>query len=248
SAPQFLYHLSAPQAFDDFGLATRLSYFLWKSMPDTELFDAAREGRLSDPTVLAQQVDRMLGDPRSERFVRDFVGQAFRLYELRATTPDPGLYPEYDSRLGQAMARETELFLTELVNEDLGIGNLIDLARTNPQVRVILARIENKIAGFTVVVRHGPVAFYLHGGMRLEFKRYQPSALLLHEAIQWAQGLGCQSFNLMSSPAEQQSLIWYKEKWGAETREHRTYTLVLRPSYRLFRIAEYFYRRLRQAS
>jgi hypothetical protein len=126
SAPQFIYHLSAPQALDDFGLATRLSYFLWKSMPDAELSDAAREGRLSDPAVLTQQADRMLSDPRSERFVRDFAGQAFRLYELRATTPDPGLYPEYDSQLGQAMARETELFLAEILDKDLGIGNLID--------------------------------------------------------------------------------------------------------------------------
>ena len=126
SAPSFLYQSGAPGVLDDYRLATRLSYFLWRSMPDAELFEVAREGRLSDPKVLARQVDRMLDDARSERFVKDFTGQAFRLYELKATTPDPGLYPEYDDRLGQAMQRETELFLAELIAGDLGVGHLID--------------------------------------------------------------------------------------------------------------------------
>ena len=126
SAPSFLYHAGEPGALDDFGLATRLSYFLWRSMPDAELFNLARAGRLSDPGVLSRQVDRMLDDPRAERFVKDFAGQAFRLYELKATAPDPGLYPEFDDRLGRAMAEETELFLAELIAEDLGVGHLID--------------------------------------------------------------------------------------------------------------------------
>ena len=126
SAPPFLYQAGEPGALDDFGLATRLSYFLWRSLPDAELFAAAREGRLSDPTALARQVDRMLDDAKTERFVKDFAGQAFRLYELRATTPDPGLYPEFDDRLSQAMAAETELFLSELIASDLGAGSLID--------------------------------------------------------------------------------------------------------------------------
>jgi hypothetical protein len=129
SAPPFLYQADeagAAGALDDFGLATRLSYFLWRSQPDAELFDVARAGTLSDPTVLAQQVDRMLDDSKTQRFVRDFVGQAFRLYELKATSPDPALYPEFDDRLGQAMARETELFLAELIAKDLSAGSLID--------------------------------------------------------------------------------------------------------------------------
>jgi lipid II:glycine glycyltransferase (peptidoglycan interpeptide bridge formation enzyme) len=121
-------------------------------------------------------------------------------------------------------------------------SNLVVLAQSNPHVRVILARREKKIAGFTVVVRHDRMAFYLHGGIRLEYRRLQPSALLLHEAIQWAKQLGCQCFNLMSSPADQKSLIWYKEKWGAETSEHRTYTIPLRRSYRIFQIVERLYR------
>ena len=126
SAPPFLYHGGEPGRMDDFGLATRLSYFLWRSMPDAELFDAARAGRLSDPKVLARQVDRMLDDDRTGRFVQDFAGQAFRLYELQATAPDGGLYPEYDDRLGRAMARETELFLAELIAGNHGVGSLID--------------------------------------------------------------------------------------------------------------------------
>ena len=126
SATPFLFQAGAPGTLDDFALASRLSFFLWRSTPDAELFDIARDGRLSDPGVMAEQVDRMLDDAKAQRFVRDFVGQAFRLYELRATAPDRGLYPEYDDRLGQAMAGETELFLAELVAEDLGVGHLID--------------------------------------------------------------------------------------------------------------------------
>ena len=126
SAPAFLYQSGDPGALDDYALASRLSYFLWRSMPDDQLFALAGEGRLTDPTVLSTQVDRMLDDPKSQRFVTDFGGQAFRLYEIKATTPDAGLYPEYDDRLGQAMARETELFLTELIADDQGVGQLID--------------------------------------------------------------------------------------------------------------------------
>ena len=126
SATPFLFQAGAPGTLDDFALASRLSYFLWRSLPDAALFELARDHRLSDPTVLAAQVDRMLDDAKAQRFVTDFVGQAFRLYELRATAPDRGLYPEYDDQLGQAMARETEQFLAELIAEDLGVGHLID--------------------------------------------------------------------------------------------------------------------------
>ena len=129
SAPPFLFHGGAddaPAELDDFGLATRLSYFLWRSMPDEPLLALASDGRLSDHAVLSAQVDRMLDDPRTARFVEDFTGQAFRLYELKATTPDSGLYPEYEDRLGQAMAQETQLFFGELIAENLGAGSLID--------------------------------------------------------------------------------------------------------------------------
>lgn len=126
STPPFLFQAGDPGALDDFALAARLSYFLWRSMPDALLFDLAAAGRLSEPAVLAEQVERLLGDAKAERFVKDFAGQALRLYELKATNPDPRLYPEYDDRLGQAMAWETELFLTELIAENHGVGSLID--------------------------------------------------------------------------------------------------------------------------
>jgi hypothetical protein len=126
SAPAFIYHAGRSGTLDDFSLATRLSYFLWRSMPDAELFEVARAGQLSDPGMLTRQVDRMLDDPRVERFAKDFTGRAFRLYELGATSPDPGLYPEFDDRLARAMVRETELFLAELVDDNLGVGQLID--------------------------------------------------------------------------------------------------------------------------
>ncbi|MDE0692788.1 MAG: DUF1592 domain-containing protein [Gammaproteobacteria bacterium] len=125
SSPSFLFHAGSEETLDEYALATRLSYFLWRSMPDDELFALAAEGRLSDPAVMAEQVERMLADAKSERFVKDFAGQAFRLYEMNATTPDAGLYPEFDERLGQAMVAETELFLAQLIERNLGAANLV---------------------------------------------------------------------------------------------------------------------------
>ena len=126
SAPQFLYHDDQPGELDDFALATRLSYFLWKSLPDEELFATAREGRLSEPEVLARQVERMLDDDKAQRFIADFVGQWLRLYEIELTSPDERLYPEYDDLLHHALQEETRLFFAELVTSDLGVRNLID--------------------------------------------------------------------------------------------------------------------------
>lgn len=123
--------------------------------------------------------------------------------------------------------------------------NLVELAQSSPHVRVLLARMTDAIAGFVVVARHGPSGMYLHGGTHPAHRQYQPSALLLYEAIQWTRSLGCSCFNLMSSPAGQQSLVWYKEKWGGETREHRMYTLPVRSSYGFFRIVERIYRLVR---
>ena len=126
SAPQFLYHDDRPGELDDFALATRLSYFLWKSLPDEELFATARDGTLSEPAVLAGQVERMLDDDKAQRFVADFVGQWLRLYEIELTSPDERLYPEYDDLLHHALQEETRLFFAELVKSDLGVRNLID--------------------------------------------------------------------------------------------------------------------------
>ncbi|WP_197451289.1 DUF1592 domain-containing protein [Rosistilla oblonga] len=126
SSPQFLFFGGEPGKLDDFALANRLSYFLWKSMPDEELFQLAQDGQLSDQRVMGQQVERMLDDPQSTRFVRDFVGQWLRLYDINATTPDMKLYPEFDGLLSDSISKETELFFAELIQEDLSAANLID--------------------------------------------------------------------------------------------------------------------------
>ena len=126
TSPSFLFHTGSGDLLDDHGVASRLSYFLWRSMPDDELLEAAASDRLTEVAEIRRQIDRMLADPKAERFVADFTGQAFRLYEINTTTPDAGLYPEYDERLGQAMVAETQLFLAELIKDDLGVRNLID--------------------------------------------------------------------------------------------------------------------------
>ncbi len=123
---KFLYLPQAyePGQLDDYELATRLAYFLWRSVPDDELLTLAQQGALSAPVVVADQVDRLLDDPRSWRFVEDFAGQAWRLDEIRATTPSARFF--YNEQVGQAMEAETRLFLAELIREDLPISNLID--------------------------------------------------------------------------------------------------------------------------
>lgn len=126
TAPSFLFQDGPAGDLNDYQLASRLSYFLWRSLPDDVLLAAAESGRLSESAELAYQVERMLQDPKSRRFVNDFAGQAYRLYEMKATAPDSKLYPEYDDRLGQAAKLETELFLAELIQENLGIDNLVD--------------------------------------------------------------------------------------------------------------------------
>ncbi len=125
SAPQFIYQGGATD-LSDFEIASRLSYFLWRSTPDEELLHLAEAGKLTDDAVLESQVARLSGDPKHERFVKDFAGQALRLYEMKTTTPDPGLYPEYDDRLGLAMRRETELYLADLVANNSSIDAVID--------------------------------------------------------------------------------------------------------------------------
>ena len=110
---------------DDMALASRLSYFLWRSLPDDELNQLAVVGRLSDSDTLARQVDRMLDDPKSSRFINDFLDQWLELDHIDATTPDAYLYPEYDDVLRWAMLEETREFFSHLIDENLSIQNLI---------------------------------------------------------------------------------------------------------------------------
>ena len=101
----------------DLELASRLSFFLWSSIPDDELLDVAEEGRLTDPDVLGLQVRRMLQDPRSEALVTNFGGQWLYLRNLTGASPDPIQFPDFDENLRQAMQRETELFFDRVIRE-----------------------------------------------------------------------------------------------------------------------------------
>ena len=126
SAPQFMLFREDAGELDDFALANRLSYFLWKSLPDDELFALAAEAKLNDPQTLRGQVERMLKDARNERFIRDFLGQWLRLNKVNATSPDEGLYPEYDELLSDAIPKETHHFFAHMVDQNLALANLID--------------------------------------------------------------------------------------------------------------------------
>lgn len=107
-----------PYRVNDIDLASRLSFFLWSSIPDDELLDLAAHGRLSRPSVLAQQTRRMLADPRAESLVSNFAGQWLHLRNLESITPDGRLFPDFDDNLRQSMRRETELLFDEVVHED----------------------------------------------------------------------------------------------------------------------------------
>ena len=126
SSPEFLFMMPKPGKLDEYSLASRLSYFLWKSMPDNELLRLARDGKLSNSRTLRQQVERMLQDEKAKRFIKDFAGQWLQLYEIDATSPDRKLYPEFDDLLKHSMLTETESFLFGLVEEDLSTSNLVD--------------------------------------------------------------------------------------------------------------------------
>ena len=124
-SPHFLL-LNQQAEVDDFEIASRLSYFLWSSMPDDELLRLARLGKLRDKTVRYQQVERMIDDPKFMRFVDSFTGQWLDLRDLEFTTPDAKLYPEYSELLLRSMRQETRRFFHHLVQEDLSVTNFID--------------------------------------------------------------------------------------------------------------------------
>ena len=113
-----------------YALASRLSYFLWSSMPDEELFDLAAKGRLQDPNVLAAQAKRMLKDPRARALSDNFAGQWLQLRSLDSATPDPKRFTDFDDGLRQAMKTETELFFQNIVREDRSVLEFLDARYT----------------------------------------------------------------------------------------------------------------------
>ncbi|NDD40688.1 MAG: DUF1592 domain-containing protein, partial [Verrucomicrobia bacterium] len=132
TSPEFLFHPAdvtreaAPVANAKlFTLASRLSYWLWNGPPDDALLAAARDGSLQRPVVLHREVDRLLADARSERFIRDFADQWLDLRRVNETVPDPQLYPEYRFLLHEGMVAETRAFLRELIATDAPVTALV---------------------------------------------------------------------------------------------------------------------------
>ncbi len=111
---------------NDFELASRLSFFLWSSIPDDELLSLAEQGKLKDAAVVEQQIRRMLDDPRSQAFVSNFGGQWLHLRNLETTKPDPDVFPNFDESLRQAFRRETELFFESVLRENRSVFDLLD--------------------------------------------------------------------------------------------------------------------------
>jgi hypothetical protein len=134
ASPQFLVRaerepasVSSGKAYriTDLELASRLSFFLWSSIPDDELIAAAAQGRLSTPAVLEKQVRRMLADHRSDALVNNFGAQLLYLRNLPATSPDGVFYPDWDDELRQSYRREMELFFDSIVREDRNVVDLL---------------------------------------------------------------------------------------------------------------------------
>jgi Protein of unknown function (DUF1592)/Protein of unknown function (DUF1588)/Protein of unknown function (DUF1585)/Protein of unknown function (DUF1587)/Protein of unknown function (DUF1595) len=136
-SPRFLFRIEqdpagiaprTPYALSDLDLASRLSFFLWSSIPDDELLEAAINGSLKQPAVLEKEVRRMLADPRSEALVNNFAEQWLYLRNLASASPDARLFPDFDDNLRQGFRRETEMFFESIMRED---RNVLDLLRAN---------------------------------------------------------------------------------------------------------------------
>ena len=136
-SPEFLFRIERDPAdlppgsvyrISDLELASRLSFFLWSSIPDDALLDAAIAGRLHDPAVLEQQVRRMLADGRSRALVDNFAAQWLHLRNLDSMTPDMRLFPDFDDNLRQAFRQETELFFDSILRENRSV---LELLRAN---------------------------------------------------------------------------------------------------------------------
>lgn len=114
-----------PAVLDEFSLASRLSYFLWSSMPDEELLALAEKGKLQQPDALRTQVERMLRDPKASAFTENFASQWLSLRSIDATMPDQMLYPDFDDILKVSMVKEVLLFFDEVLKNDLSVTNFV---------------------------------------------------------------------------------------------------------------------------
>jgi hypothetical protein len=135
TSPEFLFRFEADPAnaaasssyrLDDIALASRLSFFLWSSIPDDELLRVAEQGKLKDPVVLEQQVKRMLGDSKSRAMITNFAEQWLFLRNLKSSSPDLQIFPDFDDNLRQAMKEETTLLFDAIMREDRSVMDLIN--------------------------------------------------------------------------------------------------------------------------
>ena len=128
-SPRFLFRIEpaggANASLDDFQLASRLSYFLWSSMPDDELFHLAAQHRLRDPEILRAQIHRMLLDPKARALVENFGGQWLETRNLDSLQPDPAKFPEFTGALRHDMQRETQLFFQSIIGDNRPISDFI---------------------------------------------------------------------------------------------------------------------------
>jgi len=134
-SPDFLFRIEhdpkgvAPGAayrLNDFELASRLSFFLWSSIPDDRLLDLAEKGGLHDPAVLHAEVVRMLANPKSQALVDNFAGQWLYLRNLAVSKPDPEIFPEFNDALRDSFLEETDLFFQSILREDRPVTDLLD--------------------------------------------------------------------------------------------------------------------------
>jgi hypothetical protein len=137
--PEFIYRSEIepgdvapgePYRVSDLELASRLSFFLWSSIPDQTLVQLGAESQLSDPEVLKAQVERMIADPRSEAFIENFTGQWLNVRGIAASEPVVELFPDFDSTLRDAYRREIELFFGSIIQEDRSILDLLTADHT----------------------------------------------------------------------------------------------------------------------
>jgi hypothetical protein len=133
--PEFVFRFEPPPAdvkpnhpyrISDTELASRLSFFLWSSIPDDQLLQLAIQGKLHDPAVLAQQTRRMLNDPRSHALVANFAGQWLYLRDLKSSDPDSREFPDFDDNLRKAFQQETEMLFESILREDRSVLDLLN--------------------------------------------------------------------------------------------------------------------------
>ncbi len=127
-SPDFLYFTESPGQLDGHAVASRLSYFFWRSMPDQTLLELAEKGALRDKNVLIGQMDRMLADEKADRFIEDFTDQWLELRNIFETSPDKNLYPEYygDTHLVNSAVAETRATFAKMLKDDLPVSTVVD--------------------------------------------------------------------------------------------------------------------------